>query len=75
MRVSETMNPQNKDNKPLLNRRAFLTTAAGAAAGTALPSAFSAAQLSVKTLSGYGRAEAWRKRSFRPISGIRLKPE
>jgi molybdate transport system substrate-binding protein len=70
------MNQMKAGNQPRLNRRAFLTTAAGAAAGAAIPSALSAApsfqqsKLQVWACGGLAEAFIPANRHYKTKTGI-----
>ena len=72
------MNHQSKNDQSLLNRRAFLTTAAGAAAGAAVPSAFSAGRtfsqntLHVWACGGLSEAFLPANQRFKQKTGIEI---
>lgn len=72
------MSPQNNDSKPLLNRRIFLATVAGAAAGTALPcapaagKAFSRDTLSVWACGGLAEAFLPANQRYKTKTGIEI---
>jgi molybdate transport system substrate-binding protein len=72
------MKTRNTDHSPRINRRAFLTTAAGAATGAALPSAFAAApkfnRNILRVWSCGGLAEAFNpaNQRFKELTGVEI---
>ena len=72
------MNTKNTDNSPRINRRAFLTTAAGAATGAALPSTFAAtpkfSRNTLRVWSCGGLAEAFNpaNQRFKDKTGVEI---